>query len=166
MALPAINPMRVNHEDLVTRHELGRARYIKEQIAQTVNAKEDLTPDQKAALMQGVAEKLREMLLNRDFHQGIPMQIAIRGNQFNIVPPTPETKMIMKSVLGGLAAGAAATFAMANPGAASSTLAGAVSLKYVRSELVAGRDPCGMKGPLQQSERQFPKAGECVQSIC
>ncbi|HSX26291.1 MAG TPA: hypothetical protein VLE89_04710 [Chlamydiales bacterium] len=156
----------VNNDNLVLRCEYQRSQYVYDQMAQAVNADTVLTDDQKQIFLQAISNKIQEMLLNREFYQGIPVRIAIGGNQFNIIPPAPIARTIERAIIGGLAGGAAAVFAATYPPVAVSSVATTVALKCVGKKLKEGGNPCGLGKLVLRLEERYPKIKDCIDSNC
>lgn len=159
MALPAVNRI-----EQITRHELQRSEYVKGKITEVVHNQQDLTEVQKQALLQGVAEKLHQMLLNRDFAQGIPVRITIGGNQFNIVPPVPLVIKVRDVGLTSATATLSGAFAAACPIPAASSLAVTLSGRCAVKEINAGRNPCGLKKAADKCRESHPRVHDCLKS--
>lgn len=159
------SPSPVGQYQLLTRHERQRCEYISGQIQGAVREDTALTPEQQQALLTATDARIRQMALERQFFQGIPVKVAIGGNQFHITPPVPLAKAAVRGILMGAAGMGGAALAAAYPAVVGTSVAAVTTGHCIKKQIDSGRNPLGLGTLVKKAEEKCPVAKDCCSSI-
>lgn len=94
--LPIVN--HINHLTPVERYRLGQ---FTQGVEETINARNDLEPSQKEAILQELTRRITQVALERHFYRESP-NIALRGINLQTTPPETLCQTFIKGGVIGL----------------------------------------------------------------